>query len=151
MDERRRRFVDEFILTGNGAEAARRAGYSAKHANRQAHALLSNPQIRAAIDERLQAASTAKTLEQTELLEFMSAIVRGAVSDEMLATRLTGKGCSQIERHEIRASVKDRLRAAELLLKVQGAFDKSESKSSGAEWFAQELEKAWASEPADAC
>lgn len=151
MDERRRRFVDEYIMTGNGAEAARRAGYSAKHANRQAHALLKNTEIRAAIDERLQEASTAKTLEQRELIEFLSSVVRGEVTDEQLMTRLTGKGCSQIERHEIRATIKDRLRAAELLLKVQGAFDKSESKATGAEWFARELEKAWASEPADAC
>lgn len=121
LNERQRRFVDEYILCGNATEACRRAGYTKQFANRQAYKLLTNPGIRAAIDEQLQAATTQKTLDQTRLLEFLSAVVLGEVKDEQLMTRLTGKGTSTIERHETRVSVRDRLKAAELLLKVNGA------------------------------
>ena len=44
VTERQKIFVDEYILTGNGAEAARRAGYAASTANRAANKLLSSEQ-----------------------------------------------------------------------------------------------------------
>lgn len=150
MTERQRKFVDEYILCTNATQAARRAGYSEQYANRQGHKLLSNPFIRAEIDSRLDDARNEKTLEQSDLLEFLSSVVLGEVGDEQLMTRLTGKGTSQIERHELRASVKDRLRAAELLLKVQGAFrDRVDVKVDSSELFVRTLENIWHDEAAD--
>ena len=132
MNERQRRFVDEYILCPNAAEACRRAGYSNQFANRQAHKLLSKPEIRAAIDGRLAAVSTDKTLDQTRLLEFLSAVVLGEV------------GTSVIERHETRASLRDRLRAAELLLKVQGAFrERVDVTVDACSQFAAAVEQVW--------
>ena len=139
MTDRQKKFVDEYILCGNASEAARRSGYSETYANRQGYKLLNMPEIRAAIDERLEAASTAKTLEQRELLEFLSAVVKGEVRDEQLMTRLIGKGCSVIERHEYRVAIKDRIRAAELMLRVQGAFDKREDESNQSRLFVDTL------------
>lgn len=144
LNERQRRFVDEYILCGNATEACRRAGYTNKFANRQAHKLLTNPGIRAAIDEQLQAATTQKTLDQTRLLEFLSAVVLGEVKDEQLMTRLTGKGTSTIERHETRVSVRDRLKAAELLLKVNGAFrERVDVTVDACSQFAAAVESVW--------
>lgn len=45
------RFVREFLACGNGAEAARRAGYSEAAAKQQAHAMLGRPDVRRCIDE----------------------------------------------------------------------------------------------------
>lgn len=144
MNERQRKFVDEYILTGNASEAARRAGYSAKTAGSIGERLLKNVEVRAALDERIKAASTEKTLTQSQLLEFLSAVVKGEVCDQQLMTRLIGKGCSVIENVEIRASVQNRIRAAELLLKIQGAFKQvDEDENSGAKLFVETLEKVW--------
>lgn len=144
MNERQIRFVDEFIACGNASEAARRAGYTAKFAARQGYKLLSNPEVRAALDERRAALTTDKTLSQQQLLEFLSSVVMGEVTDEQLMTRLTGKGTSKIERHELRASVKDRLRAAELLLKIGGAFrEKVDINLDPCTQFAAAVESIW--------
>lgn len=142
LSNRQIKFVDEYILNGGNASAAcRSAGYSAAYANRQAYKLLSVPEIRQAIDERLKQARTDKTLEQSQLLEFLSAVVRGEVQDEQLMTRLIGKGQSVIERHQYRVPTKDRIRAVEIMLRVLGAFDKREEGLSGADLFVSTLER----------
>ena len=143
MTERQLRFVEEFIATGNASEAARRAGYAERYSNRMGTRLLNQINIRAAIDERLQAVKTAKTLEQEALLEWLSAVVTGEVRDEIIATRLTGKGCSVIERHEVR-NLSQRLRAAEILLKIYGAFKRDEQ--SGDSLFVATLQEIWKEE-----
>lgn len=144
MNERQRKFVDEYILTGNASESARRAGYSAKTAGSIGERLLKNVEVRAALDERIKASSTEKTLTQSQLLEFLSAVVQGQVCDQLAMTRLVGKGCSVIENVEIRASVQNRIRAAELLLRIQGAFKQAaEDEKSGAKLFVETLEKVW--------
>ena len=143
LNERQRKFVDEYILTGNASEAARRANYSAKSAHSQGERLLRNDEIRAALDERIKAASSEKTLTQNQLLEFLSSVVKGEVCDQLAMTRLVGKGCSVIENLEIRASVQNRIRAAELLLRIQGAFKEVEQPNNSANLFVETLEKIW--------
>lgn len=152
MTQRQEKFIDEFILNGgNGTAAARAAGYSARSARTTASKLLSDNEIRAAIDEQLNAAKTERTLNQTALIEFFSSIVRGEVKDEVLMSRLTGKGISTIEKHEVRASVRERIKAAEILLKISGAFDKQQDKSDdGTNLFVQTLEKIWREDNATA-
>lgn len=63
LTARQARFVDEYLLSGNGAEAARLAGYSAKTARQMATENLSKPAIQAAIQAREDA--TASQLELT--------------------------------------------------------------------------------------
>ena len=144
MTARQKRFVEEYLLCGNSAEAARRAGYSVKTANRLGSRLLKNPEISAAIAERRIVMANEKILTATDLQEFLSSVIRGEVQDEQLMARLVGKGCSVIERHKYTAAVKDRLRAAELLGKIIGAFDKQEA--SDANIFISTLKNIWAHE-----
>lgn len=143
MNERRRKFIDEYIITGNATEAAKRAGYSAKTAYSIGEQLLRNIEVRAVLDERIKAASSEKTLTQNQLLEFLSSVVKGEVCDQLAMTRLVGKGCSVIENLEIRASVQNRIRAAELLLRIQGAFKEVEQPNNSANLFVETLEKIW--------
>lgn len=49
LTPKQRRFVEEYIIDLNGADAARRAGYSAKSANDQAKQNLALPQVQAAL------------------------------------------------------------------------------------------------------
>jgi len=50
LTEKQRAFVEHFILCGNGSEAARKAGYSQKMANRIAYQLLRKPLVKQEID-----------------------------------------------------------------------------------------------------
>lgn len=144
MTDRQARFVDEYILNGgNSAEAARRAGYAEAYAAREGYRLLRNAEVRAAIDEQLNKIASEKTVQQAELIEFLSSVIRGEVKDEQLMTRLIGKGQSVIERHEYRASVKDRLRACELLCKIYCMFkEKQEEQRDALQEFVDALTRA---------
>ena len=51
LTEKQRVFVASFLLCGNGSEAARKAGYSEKMANRIAYQLLRKPLIKQEIDK----------------------------------------------------------------------------------------------------
>jgi phage terminase small subunit len=50
ITERQQRFVDEYLIDLNGAQAAIRSGYSKKTAKEMAYELLTRPHIKAAID-----------------------------------------------------------------------------------------------------
>lgn len=50
LTTKQQRFVDEYLIDANGAAAATRAGYSDRYPDRQAHILLKNPEIAAAIN-----------------------------------------------------------------------------------------------------
>lgn len=54
LNPRQRKFVVEYLIDFNGTKAAIRAGYSESCAAQTAYELLSNPQILAAIDDKIQ-------------------------------------------------------------------------------------------------
>ncbi len=60
LTERQQRFVKEYTDCGNGAEAARRAGYSEDNARNQAVENLAKPNIQAAIAELMDEAGITK-------------------------------------------------------------------------------------------
>lgn len=51
LTNRHQRFVDEYIIDLNATQAAIRAGYAPKAANKQAHLLMLRPDVQAAIAE----------------------------------------------------------------------------------------------------
>lgn len=55
LNAKRQRFVEEYLVDSNGAQAAIRAGYSPRTARSIANELLTVPDVRAAIDEALEA------------------------------------------------------------------------------------------------
>jgi len=68
MTERQKRFVDNYIDSGNGAEAARNAGYAEGNARQQANENITKPDIKAAIADRMDSAgiTEAKLLKVLE-------------------------------------------------------------------------------------
>ena len=54
LPDKRRRFVDEYVIDCNGTQAAIRAGYSAKSAQQQSAGLLLIPMVKAAVEEKLE-------------------------------------------------------------------------------------------------
>lgn len=117
LTERQRRFVDAYIETGNASEAARRAGYSEKNANRIGTENLSKLVIQKAIEERMREIEAAKTATPEEAIKFLSAVIRDELTEEVVANEFIGEGCSKIRIVDKKSSIRDRLKAAELLLK----------------------------------
>ena len=137
LTEKQQRFVDYYCQTANASDAARRAGYSERIANRIGAENLSKPVIRAAIDERLKKMERERVAETQEVLEHLTAVVRGQVTEEVV----TNSGKKLV----VAVGERDRLKAAEMLLKVNGAFrEKVDVQVDGAQVFIQELEKVWA-------
>ncbi|EPP15862.1 phage terminase small subunit [Megasphaera sp. BL7] len=114
---KQKRFVDAYIETGNATEAARMAGYSKKTANRIGTENLSKLVIRRAIQERLDAMEAAKTATPEEVMQHLTAAMRGEIREEHIVSEGTGEGCSRARIMKKQISAHDRLKAAELLLK----------------------------------
>lgn len=117
LTEKQRRFVDYYVETGNASEAARRAGYSEKTAGWIGQENLQKPTIKAAIDARLRELEGKRIANAAEVLEFLTSALRGELTDENIVTEGTGEGCSEARIIETRISSKDRLNAAQQLLK----------------------------------
>ena len=113
LTERQRRFIDAYIKTGNASEAARCAGYAIKSADVTGAQLLVNTKIKAEISRRLSEIKNNRTAELQEVLEFMTSVMRGQEKDFAIV------GKKQIE---VPVCTRDRLKAAEYLAKIHGAF-----------------------------
>ena len=122
LTEKQKRFVDYYIETGNASEAARLAGYSARIANRIGTENLSKPVIKAAIDKRLQELANKRTASLSEVLEFMTSVMRGEIAEDVVVTEGTGDGCSEARIIQKQVSARDRLEAAKALEKRLGRF-----------------------------
>lgn len=72
LTEKQKRFIDFFIETGNASEAARRAGYSEKIANRIGTENLSKPVIKEAITVRLKALEDKRIAKADEVMQFLT-------------------------------------------------------------------------------
>jgi phage terminase small subunit len=136
-------FVDEYLKTWNAAEAARRAGYSAKTAREQGYDLLKHPHISSQIEARL----SEVHMSADEALKLTADIARGDLADFMSigsmgfnldldAAREAGKtnlirrvsqktiinGKTDTETHILDIELYDRQAALRDLLKVHGKF-----------------------------
>ena len=137
MNERQKRFADEYIISGNAYQSAIKAGYSPKYAKTDAHKLLENTRIKNYIDERLAQLESEKIADQQEVLKYLSAVMRGEMTEQTLKS--IGESGQVIT--EIDVGAKDRIKAAELLGKRYRLWtDKSEVEVTGAVVFSNESE-----------
>lgn len=118
MTEKQKRFCDFYIETGNAKEAAIRAGYSEKTAKQIGQENLTKPDLRAYIDERLAELKNERTADAQEVLEYLTAVMRGEYKEATLIG--VGEGAQAVV--DIYVGAKDRLKAAELLGKRHALF-----------------------------
>lgn len=118
MNAKQRKFADEYLIDCNATQAAIRAGYNEKTAYSQGQRLLKNVEVKAYIDEQLERFHTEKTADAKEVLEYLTAVMRGQHTEQTL--QLVGNGMHIIT--DIDVSAKDRLKAAEMLGKHYGTF-----------------------------
>jgi phage terminase small subunit len=75
LTPRQKAFVDSYIVCRNGAESARKAGYSARSANRQAAENMSKPAIKQAIEEGLKRTNALNGIGEERIKAFWSNIL----------------------------------------------------------------------------
>ena len=118
MNARQKRFCDEYLIDCNATQAAIRAGYSPKTAKQIGQRMLTNVDLKAYIDEQLERIHNEKTADAQEVLEYLTAVMRGQHTEQTL--QLIGDGVQKIS--DIDVSAKERLKAAELIGKRYGMF-----------------------------
>ena len=109
LNERERKFVEHFMASGNATRAAAEAGYSRKTASQLGYRLLRNVQIQQAIAARVEHDPAVWSREQRQ--RFWTAVASAApgyakasLKDRLRASELLGKSQADfIERHELNA------------------------------------------------
>lgn len=118
VNAKQKRFADEYLIDCNATQAAIRAGYSPKTARQIGEQNLSKLDIKEYIEQQLEQIHNAKTADAQEVLEYLTAVMRGEHTEQAL--RLVGEGVQEIDTMEV--SAKDRIKAAELIGKRYGMF-----------------------------
>lgn len=116
------RFCSEYLLDFNGSAAALRAGYSLTTAH-NANKLLEKPQIRARILEMNEKVMNKNIATAEEVREFLTQVIRGEVTEQVPI--FVGGGIQQFKDKDI--TIKDRVKAAELLGKSYALFTDKQS------------------------
>ena len=121
MTTKQRIFADEYLKDLNGTRA-----YKAAYPNvtkdttaaTNAGRLLRNAEVKAYIDDQLEIMHNERTADAQEVLEYLTAGMRGAQTEQTLIGM--GEGAQGVT--EIDVGAKDRLKAAELLGKRHALF-----------------------------
>lgn len=125
MTEKQKIFADEYLKDLNATRAYKVAYPNVKKdsvASQAGSRMLRNVKVKTYIDERLQELHNERTADAQEIMEYLTAVMRGESASEELVVRGVGKGSQKIERVKKLPSEKDKLKAAELLGKRFGMF-----------------------------
>lgn len=126
MTEKQKIFADEYLIDLNATRAYRVAYPNCKKnssADAAARKLLGNTRIKNYIDEKLQEIHDEKTADIKEVMEYLTSVLRGESESEEIVVEGVGDGCSEARTMKKKPSEKDRLKAADLILK---RYDKSD-------------------------
>lgn len=118
MTEKQRRFCDEYLIDLNATQAAIRAGYSEKSAYTVGQKLTKKDEVKTYISEQLERIHNENTADAQEVMEYLTAVMRGKTVSHVLA--FVGDGYQKVI--EKPPDEKERLKAAELLGKRYSLF-----------------------------
>lgn len=117
MTPKQKRFCDEYLIDLNATQAAIRAGYSKKTAQAIGTENLTKPLLKEYIENRMAEKESELIAGQNEVLQYLTAVMRGEDKEERLTTNALG------EVETIETVVQgNRLKAAEMLGKRYGLF-----------------------------
>lgn len=75
------KFIQEYIILGNAAEAARRAGYAEKWADRMGHALIENNRVKAEINRQVTKTLSHRDVTKKRILSELARVAFGSLDD----------------------------------------------------------------------
>ncbi|MBS5344549.1 MAG: terminase small subunit [Clostridium sp.] len=125
MTDKQRRFADEYLIDCNATRAYKAAYPSVKKdetASVNASRLLSKAKVKEYIDKKLSEISSAKIADATEVMEYLTSVLRGESRSEIVVVEGCGEGVSSARSIEKAPDEKDRLKAAEMLGKRYGLY-----------------------------
>lgn len=125
MTEKQRKFADEYIIDCNASRAYKSAYPKIKSdlaARVNASRLLTNANIKDYIQGQLDKISSEKTATATEVMEYLTSVMRGESRSTVVVVEGEGEGFSEAKAIEKAPDEKERLKAAELLGKRFGLF-----------------------------
>lgn len=108
-------FADAYIELGNATQAYLKAYPNVKKENTakvNASRLLTNANVKAYIDERMEELKSERVADQQEILETLTAVLRGEMTSAVL--RGIGEGAQTID-EDMPPTTAERIKAAELL------------------------------------
>ena len=107
LNARQKAFCEYYVASGNATDAAIKAGYSESYAKDRIHTLMKSIGISRYIEELMQKAQSERIATAEEVLNYLTSVMKGEGREEVVAN--TGLVVYT------RPSIKDRIKAAELL------------------------------------
>lgn len=90
LTEKQKKFADYYIELGNATQAAIKAGYSKKTANRIGPENLSKLVIKKYIDERMEQLASERIMSAQEILERLSLIANAEIKETVIISGVDG-------------------------------------------------------------
>ena len=123
LTDKQQIFADEYLIDLN-ATRAYKAAYPRVKKDSAARAngsrLLTNANVSAYIDAQLEKMHSERVADAQEVMEHLTASMRGEIKEDVVVVEGVGDGCSEARVVQKQISGRDRLRAAELLSKRYG-------------------------------
>lgn len=125
LTDKQKKFIEEYLIDMNGTRAYRAAYPSTKKneaAAASASRLLTKAKVKKVVDPILASMSSDRMATATEVMEYLTSVMRGESTAEVVVVEGLGDGCSEARRFKKAPDEKERLKAAELLGKRFGLF-----------------------------
>ena len=125
LTAKQQKFCDEYLIDCNAGRAYKEAYPSIKSdetARANGSRLLTNANVKKYIDGQLEKIHTEKTADAAEVMEYLTSVMRGESSSEVVVVEGVGEGCSRAKTMEKAPDERERLKAAELIGKRYGIF-----------------------------
>lgn len=125
MTDKQRKFADEYLIDCNATRAYKTAYPHIKSddaARANASRLLTNANIKDYIQEQLDKISSEKIADATEVLKYLTSVMRGEFTEEVVVVEGNGDGFSSAVTVDKDVGAKERLKAAEMLGRRYGLF-----------------------------
>lgn len=136
LNARQKRFCDEYLISLNATDAAKKAGYKGNYVGQNADKLLKNTKIQSYLEERLAEKESALIADQDDILKLLTRIVMG----EEQGTALVGVGQGAQEVEQVPPTNTEKIRAAEILGKYYKLFtDRQEIQLTSAVEFIDDI------------
>ena len=115
LNARQKSFCEFYVASGNATESAIKAGYSKKTADRIASENLRKLELKKYIDELMQKLESERIASAEEVLQNLTAMMRGEIQEDVVVVEGEGDGVSSARVMKKQVSAKERIKAAELL------------------------------------
>ena len=122
LNARQKSFCEFYVASGNATEAAIKAAYSEYYAKNRIHTFMKSVGISGYIEELMQKAQSERIASAEEVLQNLTAMMRGEIQEEVIVVEGEGDGVSSAKIMKKQVSAKERIKAAELLGKRHALF-----------------------------